>query len=63
MAGKHIDIKSLKSEWPAGSFDENGLITGTGARALHEELCRQSGMTADEIIEDWNEKSDPDDQW
>jgi len=61
--GFPINIKNLSDDWPAGSFDEKGNITGTGARALHEELWRQSGMTADEIIATWNEKSDPDDQW
>lgn len=38
------------------------VLTGTGARSLHEELCRMSGMTADQIVADWNATS-PGDEW
>jgi len=38
------------------------LITPTAARDLHQEICRQKGMTADEIIKEWN-KASPDDEW
>lgn len=45
---------------------ENGKIVEMPipqfCRELHIELCRQVGMTADEIIEDWNRRS-PDDPW
>lgn len=32
------------------------------ARRLHETLCRKHGMTADEIIAEWNHRS-PEDTW
>lgn len=38
------------------------VLTEIGARVLHEALCRKSGMTADEIVVYWNEKS-PEDLW
>lgn len=41
--------------------DLSGL-TPEGARDLHAELCRLHGMSADEIIADWNRRS-PEDPW
>ena len=37
-------------------------LTPQGAREMHEELCRKCGMTADEIVADWNKRS-PEDEW
>lgn len=38
------------------------ILNGTGARNFHEELCRQAGLTADEIIFRWNAEN-PGDEW
>lgn len=48
--------------WASGQVDEHGLLTGVGARDLHEALCRHAGLTADQIIADWNRRS-PGDTW
>jgi hypothetical protein len=48
----------------AHSLDLNpdGSLTELGARQLHEALCREKQMTADQIIADWNQRS-PRDKW
>lgn len=53
---------------PPNRLDAIGLnqdmtLTDEGARRLHEEICREEKMTADQIIKDWNKKSPEDDQW
>lgn len=38
------------------------VLTGTGARDVHQEVCRLRGMSADQIIASWNKES-PGDEW
>lgn len=40
----------------------NGEMSGQEARAIHEQLCRQRGLTTDELVAEWNRLS-PDDLW
>jgi hypothetical protein len=53
------EIRGIKIE---GAINAKGELDETSARNLHAELCRLSGMTADQIIEEWNRRS-PEDPW
>lgn len=49
--------------WTCSEAGCQGMeLTPDGARSFHEELCRQSGMTADQIVASWN-KANPGDEW
>lgn len=61
-------MKEMLPSFPGSFVCDNGdvcpgvRLSDLAARALHEEICRQMGMTADQIVEQWNALS-PEDPW
>lgn len=58
-----MDNKEEGAFWCVADGCRGFALDAAGERNLHVELCRLVGMTADEIIEEWNRNSPPDDQW
>ena len=54
--------ESMRRSVPLVEGSESNADFGKLARDLHTELYRRSGMTADEIIAEWNRRS-PEDTW
>jgi hypothetical protein len=63
----YVQEKANQNENP---FEDKGglelqddlTLDDKAARELHQELCRRSGLTADEIVADWNSRC-PEDPW